>query len=176
MVNEERKIPYVGFARVGNFKLWKSRVKDRKSDVLHISDMDGTWGVKVPQSYLAFPMIEEAYKEGNDEYLHTVISNMNFVCAIGNGFYQRGVAMVGHAYLKPELLREDYKPEQGPGHADMMDEAKKISEGFLKWYEDVQKMERANAERDGAEADAAEAAADVAAQVLADAEKENDAE
>ena len=123
---EERKIPYIGVARVGDFKLWKARVRERKSDVLHISDMDGTWGVKIPQTYLSFTMIEEAYKDGNDEFLKTCLANMNFVTAITNGFYQQGVAMVGHAYLKPELLREDYKPETGPGHADLLDEAKKV--------------------------------------------------
>lgn len=171
-MEEERKIPYVGCARVGNFKLWKSRVRERKTDVLHISDMDGTWAVKIPQTYLAFPMIEEAYKEGNDEYLHTVISNMNFVCAIANGFYQRGVAMVGHAYLKPELLQEGYHPEEGPGYADMMDEAKKICDGFLKWYGEVQQMQKEQADRNSAEIDAADEAADAAAKILDDAEKE----
>ena len=171
---EERKIPYIGVARVGNFKLWKARVRERKSDVLHISDMDGTWGVKIPQTYLSFTMIEEAYKEGNDEFLKTCLANMNFVTAITNGFYQQGVAMVGHAYLKPELLREDYKPETGPGHADLLDEAKKVCEGFLKWYEDVQAMQKEQAAQTG-DILAGDDAADAAAKLLGEEEKENDA-
>ena len=171
---EERKIPYIGVARVGNFKLWKARVRERKSDVLHISDMDGTWGVKIPQTYLSFTMIEEAYKEGNDEFLKTCLANMNFVTAITNGFYQQGVAMVGHAYMKPELLREDYKPETGPGHADLLDEAKKVCEGFLKWYDEVQQMQKEQAAQTG-DILAGDDAADEAAKLLSEEEKENDA-
>lgn len=166
----------MGCVRIGNFKIGKA--KERKKgkvdvDTIRISDMAGTWAVKIPQTYLAYPMIEQCYKEGNEEFLHTIISNMNFVCAIANGFYQRGVAMVGHAYLKPELLQEGYRPETGPGHADLMDEVKKICEGFLKWYADVQKMQQENAAKEGASADEAEDAAEIAAQVLSMEEKDD---
>ena len=174
-MEEERKIPYVGCVRIGNFKLWKSRQRKKEKidiDVLNISDLDGTWSVKIPQTYLAYPMIEQCYKEGNDEFLHTYIANVNFVSAIANGFYQRGVAMVGHAYLKPELLQEDYKPETGPSHADMMDEAKKICEGFLEWYDEVMKERKAAAAKDGEKALEEDEMADKAAEILAGAEGE----
>lgn len=172
---EERKIPYVGCVRIGNIKLWKAKQRKKGKiaiDVLNISDLDGTWSVKIPQTYLAYPMIEAAYKEGNDEFLHLVIANMNFVCAIANGFYQRGVAMVGHCYMKPELLQEGYKPETGPGHADLLDEAKKISEGFLQWYAEVQQMQQEHAGKVGDTAIEEDEMADKAAEILAKAEGE----
>lgn len=163
---EERKIPYVGCVRVGNFKVWKSRVRERKSDVIHISDMDGTWGVKIPQNYLSFKVIESCYKDGEEDYLMTMFANMNFVSAIANGFYQRGVAMVGHAYLRPELLQEGYAPQKGPSHADMMDEVKRTCEGFLKWYAGTLKTDKANASSGGAQADVNDEVADMAGEIL----------
>lgn len=172
-MEEERKIPYVGCVRIGNFKLWKAKEHKKGKvdlDVLRISDLEGTWSVKIPQTYLAYPMIEAAYAEGNDEFLHTYIANVNFVTAISNGFYQRGVAMVGHAYLKPELLQEGYKPETGPGHADLLDEAKKICDGFLAWYADAQKMQQGQASNDGDKSLEDDEMADKAADILANAE------
>lgn len=170
-MEEERKIPYVGCVRVGNFKLWKSRVKDRKSDVLHISDLDGTWAVKIPQTYLAFTMIEQCYQANQLEFIQTYLANVNFVSAISNGFYQRAVAMVGHVYMMPELLEKGYKPENGPGHKDLMDETRKICEGFLKWYDEAKREEKEREQQAG-DVLSADEAADAAAQALAEAEKE----
>ena len=171
-MEEERKIPYVGCVRIGNFKLWKAKQRKKGKidvDIIRISDLEGTWSVKIPQMYLAYAMIEQAYKEGNDEFLHTVISNMNFVCAIANGFYQRGVAMVGHCYMKPELLQDGYNPEEGPGHADLLDEAKKISDGFLEWYADVQHILHEQAGKDDGKSLEEDEMADKAAEILANA-------
>lgn len=166
--HEKRKIPYVGHVRIGNFKIWKSRmrltvndvstpeeraeasrkgkkikVRQKDVDVLNISDLQGTWSVKIPPTYLAYPMIEQCYAEGNDEFLHTYLANINFVTAISNGFYQRGVALVGHIYMNPEILRDGWKPEKGPGHDDLMNEAKKVRDEFLHWYDIAMEQERA---------------------------------
>jgi hypothetical protein len=173
-MNEERKIPFVGCVRVGNFKIWKAKQRKKGNidvDIIRISDLEGNWSVKIPQTYLAYPMIEQCFKEGNEEFLHTYIANMNLVSAIANGFYQRGVAMVGHIYMLPELLREDYKPAEGPGHADMLDEVRHICEDFLQWYNGVMKEDQARAEQDGGKSLEEDAMADKAAEILGKEEK-----
>lgn len=172
--NEGRVIPTVGHVRIGNFKLWKSINGADGVQTMIISDLSGSWSVQIPSTYLAYPMIEKCYMEGEEEFLHTYIANIDLVSAIANGFYQRGVAMVGHCYLKPELLREGYKPETGPGHEDLMDEARKICDGFLKWYEGVLKDEEARKAAETAKGadendDMAEKAAEILAEPDADA-------
>lgn len=164
---EERKIPYNRYVRIGDFKIWKSRIQLSVNDVstpeerteagrkgkkirltqkfievIVVSDMQGLWSVKIPQTYLAYPMIEQCYADGNEDFLHTFLANINFVSAISNGFYQRGVALCGHCYMHPDILREGYKPENGPGHDDLMAEAKKVRDEFLHWYEVAKEQER----------------------------------
>ena len=66
-MNEERKIPFVGCVRVGNFKIWKAKQRKKGNidvDIIRISDLEGNWSVKIPQTYLAYPMIEQCFKEG----------------------------------------------------------------------------------------------------------------
>lgn len=170
-INDGRMLPTEGYARVGNFKLWKSVNASDGVSTIVISDMSGSWSVQVPQTYLAYPMIEQLYSEGNEEMLHTYIANVNFVSAIFNGYYQRAVSMVGHCYMKPELLREGYSPADGPGHGDLLDEAGKIRDGFLEWCEGVLKEERAREARTGVNAIDEDEMADKAAEILSKEEK-----
>ena len=160
---EQSTIPFGKPARIGNFKIWKSKfelVSDpteeqrkkvaeeskgkRKAvrqkvtiDCINVSILDGSWTVRIPQTFEQFAMLSLAYSwslsDDKDEqvkgtdYLRTAISNMYYVSCICNGFFHHGVEMVTSAYVDPELLKEN---ERGVA---FLKDAKQTIERFLEW-------------------------------------------
>lgn len=163
-------IPFGKPARIGNFKIWKSKfelvsvpteeqrkkvVEESKGkkkaarqkvtiDCINISILDGSWTVRIPQTFEQFAMLSLAYSwslsEDKDEqvkgtdYLRTTISNMYYVSCICNGFYHHGVEMVTSAYADPDLLKEN---ERGVA---FMKDAKLTIERFLEWRKGYDKL------------------------------------
>ena len=157
------KIPYGKPERIGNFKIWKSKFElvsdpteeQRKKvveesrgkkkavrqkvtiDCINVSILDGSWTVRIPQTFEQFAMLSLAYSwslsEDKDEqvkgtdYLRTAISNMYYVSCICNGFYHHGVEMVTSAYVDPDLLKEN---ERGVA---FLKDVKQTIERFLEW-------------------------------------------
>lgn len=160
---EQSAIPFGKPARIGNFKIWKSKFElvsdpteeQRKKvaeesrgkkkavrqkvtiDCINVSILDGSWTVRIPQTFEQFAMLSLAYSwslsEDKDEqvkgrdYLRTAISNMYYVSCICNGFYHHGVEMVTSAYADPDLLKEN---ERGVA---FLKDAKLTIERFLEW-------------------------------------------
>lgn len=163
-------IPFGKPARIGNFKIWKSKFelvsdpteeqrkkvaeesKGKKKavrqkiniDCINVSILDGSWMVRIPQTFEQFAMLSLAYtwsqSEDKDEqvkgldYLRTAISNMYYVSCICNGFYHHGVEMVTSAYADPELLKENDR------HETFLKDAKQTIERFLKWRKGYDEM------------------------------------
>lgn len=150
-------IPFGKPARIGNFKIWKSKFElvsesDGKKgkrqkisiDCINVSILDGSWMVRIPQTFEQFAMFSLAYSwslsedreervKGTD-YLRTAISNMYYVSCICNGFYHHGVEMVTSAYADPELLKENERNEA------FLKEAKQTIERFLEWRKGYDEM------------------------------------
>lgn len=147
---DHRFIPFGRPTRIGNFKIWKSKfelVEDSEGkkgkkqkmriECINVSILDGSWMVRIPQTFEQFAMISLAYSwsQSEDEeertkgngYLRTAISNMYYVSCICNGFFHRGVEMVTSAYADPDLLKENVR-----GVAFLKD-AKLAIERFLEW-------------------------------------------
>ena len=160
---EQSAIPFGKPARIGNFKIWKSKFElvsdpteeQRKKiaeesrgkkkavrqkvtiDCINVSILDGSWMVRIPQTFEQFAMLSLAYSwslsEDKDEqvkgsdYLRTAISNMYYVSCICNGFFHHGVEMVTSAYADPDLLKEN---ERGVA---FLNDAKLTIERFLEW-------------------------------------------
>lgn len=160
---EQSAIPFGKPARIGNFKIWKSKFElvsdpteeQRKKvaeesrgkkkavrqkvtiDCINVSILDGSWTVRIPQTFEQFAMLSLAYSwflsEDKDEqvkgrdYLRTAISNMYYVSCICNGFFHHGVEMVTSAYADPDLLKEN---ERGVA---FLKDAKLTIERFLEW-------------------------------------------
>lgn len=156
-------IPFGKPARIGNFKIWKSKFElvsdpneeQRKKvaeesrgkkkavrrkvtiDCINVSVLDGSWMVRIPQTFEQFAMLSLAYSwslsEDKDEqvkgtdYLRTAISNMYYVSCICNGFYHHGVEMVTSAYADPDLLKENERS------VAFLKDAKLTVERFLEW-------------------------------------------
>lgn len=159
----QSSIPFGKPARIGNFKIWKSKFElvsdpteeQRKKvaeesggkkkairqkvtiDCINVSILDGSWMVRIPQTFEQFAMLSLAYSwslsEDKDEqvkgrdYLRTAISNMYYVSCICNGFFHHGVEMVTSAYADPDLLKEN---ERGVA---FLKDAKLTIERFLEW-------------------------------------------
>lgn len=133
-MDNERKIPFVRPARVGNYKLWRNKVtvgkgKDRYDvEQICISDLEGVWQVRIPATNAMFAAISGLYAdESLAPSLSTIFANMLMVSTIPNGYFHRAVQMCESVYFNPDLLRK--KKER----KELVKEAKRLVEDFLEW-------------------------------------------
>lgn len=133
-MDNERKIPFVKPARVGNYKIWRTRTtlgkgKDKyEVEQVCISDLDGVWQVRIPSTNVMFSAITGLYAdEGLTPSLNTIFANMLMVSTIPNGYFHRAVQMCSTLYFNPDLLRKK-KERKG-----LVKEAKKLVDEFLEW-------------------------------------------
>lgn len=146
MDNSERKIPFVRPARVGNYKVWRTKTtvgkgKD-KYDVeqICISDLEGVWQVRIPSTNGMFAAIAGLYAdESLSSSLSTVFANMLMVSTIPNGYFHRAVQMCSALYFNPDMLRK--KKER----KDLIKEVKRLCDDFLEWREVYEAEMKANA-------------------------------
>lgn len=134
MDSGNRKIPFVKPARVGNYKIWRTRVsagkgKDKMDiEQICVSDLEGLWQTKVPATSEAFAMLSELYAdERNNGALSSILTNMLAMSSIYNGYFHRAVQMCLSVYFNPDLLRK--KKER----KDLIKEAKRLAADFLDW-------------------------------------------
>lgn len=136
-------------ARMGNFRLWKTLTVVGKGksktnvECINVSDLDGTWLVRIPQNYEMFSMLTIAYQWANSEnaeerrrgdgFIRTALSNMAYVSMVCNGFFHHGVEMIAAAYANPSLLQDT---EEGK---NFIEDAKGTVERFLAWREEYDK-------------------------------------
>ena len=142
----DRKIPFVKPVRVGNYKLWRTKVttgkgKD-KTDIeqVCISDLEGLWQVKIPATFAMFADISEMYAdEKMTPALSTIVSNMLGVTTVTNGYFHRAVQMISTVYFNPDLLRD--KKQRKP----FVKETEALVKDFLDWRKAYDERERENA-------------------------------
>lgn len=160
-------------ARMGNFRLWKTLTVVGKGkaktnvECINVSDLDGTWLVRIPQTYEMFGMLTVAYQWSQSEdmeerrrgngFIRTAISNMFYVSSVCNGFFHHGIEMVAAAYANPILL-QDTKEGQS-----FMADAKDSIERFLVWRKEYEKHVKENepTEQDLHQEDIAEEAMEI---------------
>lgn len=160
-------------ARMGNFRLWKTLTVVGKGksktnvECINVSDLDGTWLVRIPQTYEMFGMLTVAYQWSQSEdmeerrrgngFIRTAISNMFYVSSVCNGFFHHGIEMVAAAYANHTLL-QDTKEGQS-----FMADAKDSIERFLVWRKEYEKHVKENepTEQDLHQEDIAEEAMEI---------------
>lgn len=182
MNNEVKTIPFVKPVRFGNFKLWKSKlpmtaetsdgqkkVKGKKVSIecINVSNLDGTFCVRIPQSVEMFGMITAAYQwvhsEVEDErnrgesFLRIVFSNILYVSSVCNGFYHQAVEMVTTAYAFPAVLTDKKQSKA------FKKDAEDLLKRFLVWREEYDKQMKLNepSEKEMHSDDIAEQAIDI---------------
>lgn len=131
---DKRKIPFVKPARVGNYKIWRTKVaagtgKDKMLiEQICVSDLEGLWQTKVPATSEAFAMLSELYAdESNDGALSSILTNMLAMSSIYNGYFHRAVQMCLSVYFNPDLLRKRKERKS------LIKEVKRLSDEFLEW-------------------------------------------
>lgn len=146
---QQSAIPFGRPSRVGNFRLWRSNVAVGKGksktgiECINVSDLDGTWLVRVPQTYEMFGMLTVSYKWTKSEkaeersrgesFIRTALSNMFYVSCVCNGFFHHGIEMVAAAYANPTLLQDTKEGKS------FMEDVKDSVARFLKWHEEYEK-------------------------------------
>ena len=147
-------IPFGRPARIGNFKVWRTKKelgkgKDKvEVEQINISNLDCTWQVKIPATFEMFSMIKYLFAERKDDTiadksmstLHTFFSNMLYASVVDNGFFQQALNLCAMVYANPSLLKEDDKNHEG-----LMNEVKSLVSQFLAWRAEYEKRMEANA-------------------------------
>lgn len=167
------KIPFGKPARLGNFRIWRSNLAVGKGksksgvECINLSNLEGTWLVRIPQNYEMFGMLTIAYQWANSEnaeerrrgdgFIRTALSNMAYVSMVCNGFFHHGVEMIAAAYANPSLLQDT---EEGK---NFIEDAKGTVERFLAWREEYDKHVADNepTEKDIRQEEIAEEAMDI---------------
>lgn len=168
-MSEARKIPYGKPAQFGNYRIWRGKYpvgkgKDKDFiDQINVSNLDGTWQVKVPATMEMYAILTELYAdEGKREILAEYINNMAFVTITGNGYFQRAVELVAIAYANPSLLTKKDKQ-----HKPFVKNAEALIKAFLEWrkvYDERVKLDEPTEQDDKQD--------EIASQMLDELEKE----
>ena len=112
-----REIPFVKPVRIGNFKMWRTKVRLNKKEIIEaivITNLEGTWKVQIPQTYLMFRALSDLYatEDLNDlNILFSFVSNFNFCTQISHGSFQNFLILAVYGYMHPEVLNSGYEPE-----------------------------------------------------------------
>jgi len=168
-MSEASKIPYGKPARVGNYRIWRSKYpvgkgKDKDFiDQINIGNLDRTWQVKIPATFEMYAILTELYAdEGKQEILAEYVNNMAFVTITGNGYFQRAVELVAIAYANPSLLTKKDKQ-----HKAFVKNAEALINAFLDWrkvYDERVKLDEPTEQDDKQD--------EIAGQMLDELEKE----
>jgi len=168
-MSEPRKIPYGKPARLGNYRIWRSKYpvgkgKDKDFiDQINIGNLDGTWQVRIPATFEMYAILTELYAdEGKLENLAEYVNNMAFVTITGNGYFQRAVELCAIAYANPSLLTKKDKQ-----HKAFVKNAEALIKAFLEWrkvYDERVKLDEPTEEEDRQD--------EIADQVVQEIEKE----
>lgn len=171
-------IPFVKPARVGNFKLWRSRYttmpKSGGVDVecVNVSNAEGTWCVRVPSTFEMFAVLNALYDDysGEDKQsserastaLSAILSNMAYSTTIGNGFYHRALGMVATCYACPDIL-----DEKSDKYKELKENVAVLVSDFLEWVRQLMEFKEGMASNDD---DRREEVADQAREILEEVE------
>lgn len=140
-----REIPFVKPARIGNLKIWRTKVSGgnkKQIQAIVISNLDSTWKVQIPETYMMFRAITDLYSTENPkdtEILSSFLSNFNLCTSISNGHFQNFLILEVYAYMHPEVLNEGYEPEETKylSHDEFMHRVKASVEAYKKYVEEM---------------------------------------
>lgn len=148
-MSEGRKIPFGKPARMGNYRIWRSKYPIGKGkgknqsfiEQINVSNLDGTWQVKVPATFEMFSMLWNLYADpSKQDILSSFINNMAFTTITGNGYFQRAVELCAIVYANPSLL--DKKDKQ---HKELVKNVDALIKAFLDWRKAYDERVKENA-------------------------------
>lgn len=110
----KRVIPFVKPERVGNFKLWRGRYalksgrEKAEIECLHVSNLDGSWMIRIPATMQMFSTIVQGFAVEDDrkreEFLGMLFSNQYNVTTNASEDVQYAMWLVTEMLTYPYLL------------------------------------------------------------------------
>lgn len=165
LLNKENPlvIPFGKATRVGNFKLWRGNYVidgDKKSknyiECVHISNLDGSWMVRIPSTSASFGFICSQYatvdEKMREDFLGMVFTNMMNICltpseALHDGFWFLSEMMTFPYNLLPEKEMEKRMKENmkklGIDKAKVKEHISKMMEYRRGLYELIERKKNA---------------------------------
>ena len=132
--NNSTAIPFVKPARVGNFKLWRSKISvsyspsdeqreevrrafcgklravTQKSEiqVINISTLDGTWKVQIPSTMMMFTTLMQGFavedEKMREQFLGSVFGNIYNISTNSSAYLQDSLAFLTEMLTFPYML------------------------------------------------------------------------
>ena len=149
---QKNEIPFVKPARIGNFKVWRSKksIGDGKNKVnveqINISTLDESWQIKIPATFEMFSLIRDLFEEHTNSVadqrtaqLSSIFGNMLYASCIANGYFHRSINICATIYANPNLIKEDNENRES-----LIQDIKALASGFLAWREEYDKHADAN--------------------------------
>lgn len=148
-----REIPFGKPVRIRNYKMWRTRISIEKKKVIQaivISDLNGLWMVRIPETYLMFRALTDLYstEDLNDfEILFTFLNNFNFCTQISHGSFQNFFVLCIYGYMHPEVLDKGYEPEDKKylSYDEFLYRVKRCIEEYKLYVEEEKKRKEAEA-------------------------------
>ena len=145
---EKQKIPFGKAVRIGNFKMWRTKVKvDKKKTIeaIVVSDVEGLWKVQIPETYLMFRALTDLYstEDKHDfDILFSFLSNFNFCTSISLGVFQNFLILAVYGYMHPEVLDEGYEPEDKKflSYDEFLSRVKQCIADYKKYIEEAKEV------------------------------------
>lgn len=186
-------IPFVRPARVGNFKIWRSKyqmsaypkldeeeakrvvaekgkVRKEKIDVecINVSNVEGTWKVQVPSTFEMFGVLSSLYSDYTSANMNVRERAKNvFFTVLGNMMY---ASCIGNGYYHRALdmvatcyAHPKLLTEDDAQHADLLRDLENLVKDFLAWRE---KWDAAAAANNSEEADKRDEIAEQAQEII----------
>ena len=147
LLNKENPlvIPFGKAVRVGNFKLWRSNynlVSGKEKTIIecvHVSNLDGSWMVRIPSTSQTFSTICNGYatvdENLRDNFLGMVFSNMQNICLIPSEALHDGFWFLSEMMTFPYMLLPEKEMEKR-----MKENMKKLGVDKSKAKEHISKM------------------------------------
>lgn len=131
---------------VGNYKVSLYELQD--VPVIDVSNIEGTWMVRIPVHFQMYGVLNRLLLESQDEdsavrerandWLGMFFLNWQNVTGIPNGYYHQALVLLSGAYADPSLLKSSFF---GRGKAFYSD-VKKLRQSFIKWHNESEKLLR----------------------------------
>ena len=142
---KERVGQYDDEMRYKNYKVRRYDLND--VPVLEVSNLEGTWMVRIPydsETYQMACMLIDA-KEDN-ELIDVYLTNLQTVSGIPNGYYQQGVLLLTMCYMNPGLLSRSVFP--GREQRQFRKDVRMLRKMFLEWAEESRRLRESRDEPD----------------------------
>lgn len=118
--------------------------------VIEVSNLGGTWMVRIPVDFQMYGIVNRLLLEVEDEdyavssnakdWLSLFFMNWQNATGIPNGYYHQAITMLTMAYADPSLLKKSFFGRGGKFYSDV----ERLRKQFLKWSKSSDRITEEN--------------------------------